>query len=292
MAVYNEEKHINESIESILNQDYNDFELLIVDDFSNDNTYSFAKKYELQDPRIKVFKNNKKGKNSAFNLAYLNSIGDFLCYFAGDDIMPINSISERVKSFSDTQLDMLNDLIFTSGKLLTFSEDYKFDGIVTPRDNRGILSGTTIMFSRSLAKYIFPLPIQIPNEDTWTKLCFECFGKHEFFTTEIVAKYRIHENNSRIRTNDFKLVNENLHSRFIVFELFNQKFHNHLSEKCIREITGKIELENCRYNGRIIKLMLLKNVTISEKIRALFHSVPMLYFFRYKFYKFFSGWSK
>ncbi len=60
MAVYNQEQFIKESIKSILNQNFKDFEFLILDDASKDKTLSVIKEFQKQDNRIKLFKNKKK----------------------------------------------------------------------------------------------------------------------------------------------------------------------------------------------------------------------------------------
>ena len=59
MSVYNSSKVLEESVLSILNQTYQDFEFLIVDDGSKDDSFSILKKFEMEDNRIKVFQNIK-----------------------------------------------------------------------------------------------------------------------------------------------------------------------------------------------------------------------------------------
>ena len=59
LATYNGEKFITQQIDSILAQDYQDFELIIQDDCSTDGTVSILKSYSKLDSRIKVFKNEK-----------------------------------------------------------------------------------------------------------------------------------------------------------------------------------------------------------------------------------------
>ena len=57
MTAYNREKYISEAIESVLSSTFKNFELIIVDDGSVDNTVKIARGYELKDSRIKVFTN-------------------------------------------------------------------------------------------------------------------------------------------------------------------------------------------------------------------------------------------
>jgi glycosyltransferase involved in cell wall biosynthesis len=60
MAVRNSEEFVSQAIESVLNQSYKNFELIIVDDFSNDSTYELIKDYKNNDKRIKLYRNLKK----------------------------------------------------------------------------------------------------------------------------------------------------------------------------------------------------------------------------------------
>ena len=68
MPVYNAEKFLDESINSILSQTYSDFELLILDDGSTDNSLKIIKAYAKEDKRIKVLINNKNQKTAKQNL--------------------------------------------------------------------------------------------------------------------------------------------------------------------------------------------------------------------------------
>ena len=62
MPIFNEECFLRESIESVLGQSYEDFELIIIDDFSTDQSYLIAEEYSFKDSRIKLIRNLKKGK--------------------------------------------------------------------------------------------------------------------------------------------------------------------------------------------------------------------------------------
>ena len=86
MASYNRAEYIAEAIESVLASTYTNFELIIVDDASTDNTFSIAKSYQQKDSRIRLFKNEKNlgqfpNRNKAADLA----IGEFLINADSDD---------------------------------------------------------------------------------------------------------------------------------------------------------------------------------------------------------------
>lgn len=85
MSVYNGEKYIREAIESILKQTFNDFEFIIIDDGSSDNTLGIIKSY--QDTRIKIIKNDANlgvslSKNRGFDIAS----GEYIAIMDADDI--------------------------------------------------------------------------------------------------------------------------------------------------------------------------------------------------------------
>lgn len=87
MPCYNEELYIKQSIESILNQTYTNFELIIIDDKSTDNSYTIAKNYSEKDFRVKVYKNNNsKGVAGALNTALSYANGKYITRQDADDL--------------------------------------------------------------------------------------------------------------------------------------------------------------------------------------------------------------
>lgn len=90
MTSYNREQFIAEAIESVLNSDFRDFELLIVDDASTDNTLEVARRYAARDKRIRIFINpNNLGQFANRNRAAALAEGRYLKYLDSDDkILP------------------------------------------------------------------------------------------------------------------------------------------------------------------------------------------------------------
>jgi glycosyltransferase involved in cell wall biosynthesis len=87
MCVYNEEDCLPESIESVLCQDFTDFELIIVDDNSTDRSVEIIKDYQKRDDRIVVIKNNRNmGPAIARNLGIKRARGDYIAILDSDDI--------------------------------------------------------------------------------------------------------------------------------------------------------------------------------------------------------------
>lgn len=87
MPVYNAEKFLDESIESILNQTFKDFEFIIIDDGSTDNSLKIIRKYKKKDKRIKVLINKKnQGIAETRNKGLRIAKGKYIVTFDADDI--------------------------------------------------------------------------------------------------------------------------------------------------------------------------------------------------------------
>ena len=84
---YNEEKNISRCLDSILSQTFSDFEVLCVDDGSNDNTFDIIKEYSKKDNRIIPMKNPEKGVSSARNFGINNANGNYIGFVDSDDFI-------------------------------------------------------------------------------------------------------------------------------------------------------------------------------------------------------------
>ena len=87
MPIYNGEKYIHYSLRSIQNQKMKQIEIILIDDFSNDNTIMKIKKYMNEDDRIKLIKNNKHRKILySKSIASLNAHGKYIIQLDQDDM--------------------------------------------------------------------------------------------------------------------------------------------------------------------------------------------------------------
>ena len=88
MTVYNREQYISEAIESVINSTYQNWELIIVDDQSKDNSVAIAKTFENEDSRIRVYINDKNlGDYPNRNKAASYAKGKYLKYVDADDMI-------------------------------------------------------------------------------------------------------------------------------------------------------------------------------------------------------------
>lgn len=284
LAVYNGEKYITESINSVLNQYYSDWELIIVDNGSTDNTSKIVDDFVILDNRILFYKLSEKGKCRAYNYAFTKATGDYICYFAADDILTSNSLELRINILLDNKTAN-----FSTCLLETFSTNPKYNGSIFPRNiNNPNFSGGSIFFTKHMANLIFPIPEILPNEDTWSTLVLKAFGKN-IHISKVLYKYRIHDNNSNGYDLPFQTKKNKFLERMSAYNLFISKYYNECDYNFIYYLENYIKGVNyCNSNSRILLLFNTK-IAFKEKIILLYYTSNLLYKIRNIFFKITSG---
>jgi glycosyltransferase involved in cell wall biosynthesis len=120
IPLYNAENYIAETIESCLNQTYQDIEIIIIDDGSTDGSLKIARTYEMQYENIKVEVQNNAGASAARNRAYELSSGKYIQYLDADDLLHPDKIL--------IQMDVLKKLdkkTLAFGRWGTFKKNVK-----------------------------------------------------------------------------------------------------------------------------------------------------------------------
>ena len=112
LTTYNVEKYIEQCINSILNQTIKQFELIILDDGSKDNTVNII---ETNYPKLKIIKNSHLGVAKERNLGIELSTGEYLCFLDSDDY------------FESDMLEKLYNSIIKNNSDISISKAYKFD---------------------------------------------------------------------------------------------------------------------------------------------------------------------
>lgn len=205
MPVYNGSNFVAEAIEGVLNQDYKNLELIIVNDGSTDSTLSILRQFQSF-PQIKIisYKNNK-GESAAANIGFKASQGEFVARMDADDICRFDRISKQVKFMLanletivlGTQADVINEEGKITGKK-TFPFDhksiYETYGIFHP------MLHPSCMFRRSLLPNQKQLweDAREPNDDYYTLFRFLKFGKFANLKESLIG-YRIHSNNKSLQ---------------------------------------------------------------------------------------------
>lgn len=291
MPVYNEGKYIEEAVESIFSYYYKnlDIELIVVDDQSTDDTYNILSELSINNSKIHVFKNIFKGKNNALNIAYLNSTGQYICFMGGDDLIEPKTLLLRVKSIVDKQLNN-DDYIYSCCKIKTFSSVKKYDSIVIPKANgKGSSSGGAIVLTRALANKIFPIPNNLPNEDSWIAHYLEFFSIKRVETPEIGLYYRIHDQNSHKRGLIFDKQRDQMWARSKSILMFYNRYYEELTYQEEEKLVKRIYLETAIYSKQNLGILFSSNLSLKQKLVSLSHSSKLFYNIKSTLYKYVVG---
>lgn len=108
VPIYNVEKYLRECIDSILSQDFRDFELILVDDGSIDSSPLICEEYKKKDPRIKVIHQKNAGQAAARNSGTALAEGDYICYIDSDDFLIDTNVFGRLSEKIINQPDIVH----------------------------------------------------------------------------------------------------------------------------------------------------------------------------------------
>ena len=127
-ASYNYAEYIEETIQSVLNQTYNDWEMIIVDDGSSDNSVEIIQKYIKQDERIKLLtheNNVNKGLKETLLLGIQKAQGDWIVFLESDDMLREDYLEKKIviaKKYPDVGLIFNDTVLFGDEKRIMFSK--------------------------------------------------------------------------------------------------------------------------------------------------------------------------
>ena len=107
VPVYNVKPYISRCIDSILAQEYADWELILVDDGSTDGSGCICDEYADGDSRIRVIHQKNKGLSGARNTGIRHSTGDVLFFVDSDDYVSAQLINRALNALEQTQSDMV-----------------------------------------------------------------------------------------------------------------------------------------------------------------------------------------
>lgn len=211
VANYNYAKYVGEAIESVLQQTYQNFEIVVCDDGSTDNSREVLQRYAAADSRVKLIAKENGGIASALNAAYRGSGGEIVCLLDADDVFLPNKIESVVGAFRNSphagvchhkirKMDAAGN-VFGCPVPVVFAEGWvavkalRGGCLVNDLPSRQESAASGMSWRRSAAELIFPVPIQL------RRLVDMYLSRTAQFVTEIcvirrvLAKQRFHQEN-------------------------------------------------------------------------------------------------
>lgn len=200
MCTYNGERYLDEQLNTVLEQDFTNLEVVVVDDCSTDKTVQIVEKYALNDRRVKLFKNDTNlGIRKNFEKALGLCSGDYIAIADQDDVWDRSKISKMYYAMGDNVL-LYHDSSFIDGSGMPLSKKISdYLKLYRGGDPRAFLlfncvSGHSVFFTKKLLKYLFPFPAFFPY-DMWIAYVATHFGEIDFLE-EALVNYRIHDSNA------------------------------------------------------------------------------------------------
>ncbi len=198
MPAYNAQIYISESIESVLNQNYQNFELLVCDDGSTDQTLEIIKSYERKDPRIKVFSMTENvGLATVRNFISNKAQGKYIALLDSDDLCTFGRFDEQVKVLESGVCDVCASEYYTldmsNGKKRArhrYESDADLKALLTIYNP--ICNSTTMMSRELMVKFPYQNNLKGGPEDydLWVNLAI---AGYRFKTIKKpLVTYRLH----------------------------------------------------------------------------------------------------
>lgn len=134
VPIYNAEKTIGRCIESIINQEYTDFELILCDDGSRDSSGRICDEYAKKDKRIKVLHKENSGVSDTRNQGMKAATGTYIQFLDADDWITVDATKLLVRTMKETNCDMvISDFYRVVGGRLSHKGDIEMEGAM-PRE--------------------------------------------------------------------------------------------------------------------------------------------------------------
>jgi glycosyltransferase involved in cell wall biosynthesis len=207
---YNYGRFIGESIESALKQTWTNFELIICDDGSTDDSVQVIEQYERKDERIRLIRKANGGQASGFNAAFYASRGEIISLLDSDDLFLPRKLEQVVANFQQH-----SEAGFGLHRVIRISADHRRQGVWPmsaplpegwhgPQmlDNGGVLPymppTSGLSFRREVAERMFPLSLEVPLVKCPDQLITRLAPLITRVTQvdEALAEYRLHGENN------------------------------------------------------------------------------------------------
>lgn len=125
VAAYNAEKYVEETLESLLHQSMDEYEVIVVNDGSSDGTLDILRKYEAENPILRVIDQENGGPSAARNAGLDVAKGEYVYFFDADDILELDALS----SLYGCAVRMKADLVIAKYDIFNRFRTFPVNGI-------------------------------------------------------------------------------------------------------------------------------------------------------------------
>ncbi len=298
VPIYNIEKYISKCIDSVLSQTYKNWELILVDDGSTDNSGKICDEYTLKDSRIKVIHKENEGLPSARKTGLNIATGNYIFHLDGDDYIPNNAIEILVNKQIETNADVIigDFQVVRNNQHNEIFNEYQFDTINNIEFTKQLLNVGAFFVWGKLIKADINKTIEIPLDIQYTEdavamiqiankakniakvndITYFYVKRNNAYTSSISKKNLIQWYKSSVYIEDFLYKNcNNLidSEEFIKFKLKQIAIylqHTHISgkyrndvPKYLRNVITKKRLEIFTGNEKLMLLISCISTTIA-----------------------------
>ncbi len=237
IPLFNAQNYISETIDSVISQTYQNWELIIVDDCSTDNSAEIAKGYEVKDRRIKLIELNSNfgGPARPRNIGLDISNGEYLAFLDADDVWLQDKLQVQVHEMKFNNLDFTstdskfidinsNDTIINKYKIIVFLKKLKRKAKLSDVIKSNFIRTSSVIISKKFISKFDENKDFIGVEDLylWMKILNDKSVRYKYISDKLI-KYRISSTSLSERgKNQKQAIRANL--CILKFILENQKF--------------------------------------------------------------------
>lgn len=279
IPAYNSEGTISNAINSVIEQNYQNIEIIVIDDGSSDNTKHIVSEFK----GVKYYYQNNAGVSFARNLGFSKANGDYIQYLDSDDLLAKNKISNQVEALVKSNADVAYGdwqkiMINTQSELNYLDEIHQ---VLSNRPEVEIFKGfwcplSAILYSRKICEKISSWNVNLPIiQDARYFLDAALLGAKFIYTPGIMGYYLVNESGSLSSSSKLNFINDcflnakEIHSKWKTDLEFDLDKKNALIEVLRFCINMYSRLDKVKFNQCIDLLLSIEPDYVPEKSIAM-----------------------
>jgi glycosyltransferase involved in cell wall biosynthesis len=278
LSTYNGENYLKEQLDSLFNQTYQDFKIIVRDDGSTDTTLKILKSYDLEIMSSDKNLGARRSFNALLEYALQKEECKYFMFCDQDDVWMEDKIEKtlqkmrEVEKNSDEAVLIHTDLVVVDEMLDTLNNSFWNYQNLNPKNRafpnfivQNNITGCTVMINKKLAKLSLPIPAETIMHDWWLGLVASEFGQISYLE-ERTMLYRQHtSNDTGAKSFNFSFLFENaqkiyknrknmLDKYIIQSEKFLEVYHDKLDEDTIKMLKAFCDIKSMSWWSRVMIL--------------------------------------